>query len=100
MPAQVAHAAPPAASHDSVEAAYKQGIQQYMRGDTQAALASLRTALAGNPNYPPTWRGLGLVFEKMNEKDQARAAYRRYLQIAPTSSDADQIRSRLDRLGP
>lgn len=66
---------------------------------TSAALASLRTSLAGNPNYAPTWRGLGLVFEKMGEKDQARAAYKRYLQLAPNAGDADQIRSRLERLG-
>ncbi|HEY5952297.1 MAG TPA: tetratricopeptide repeat protein [Kofleriaceae bacterium] len=82
-----------------VEAAYRLGLQQFARGDTTAALASLRTSLAGNPNYAPTWRGLGLVFEKMGEKDQARAAYKRYLQLSPNAGDAEQIRSRLERLG-
>jgi tetratricopeptide (TPR) repeat protein len=82
-----------------VETAYRQGLQQFARGDTSGALASLRTSLAANPNYAPTWRGLGLVFEKMGEKDQARAAYKRYLQLAPTAGDADQIRGRLERLG-
>jgi hypothetical protein len=81
------------------ETAYRVGLQQFARGDTSGALASLRTSLAANPNYAPTWRGLGLVFEKMGEKDQARAAYKRYLQLAPNASDADQIRSRLERLG-
>ena len=83
----------------SVEAAYRMGLQLFARGDTQGALASLRTSLAGNPNYAPTWRGLGLVFEKMGEKDQARAAYKRYLQLSPTAGDAEQIRSRMERLG-
>jgi hypothetical protein len=82
-----------------VETAYRVGLQQFARGDTAGALASLRTSLAGNPNYAPTWRGLGLVFEKMGEKDQARAAYKRYLQLAPSAGDADQIRGRLERLG-
>ena len=63
------------------------------------ALASLRTSLAANPNYPPTWRGLGLVFEKLGEKDQARAAFKRYLQLAPSAGDAENIRSRMERLG-
>jgi protein kinase-like protein/tetratricopeptide repeat protein len=82
-----------------VETAYRVGLQQFARGDTTGALASLRTSLASNPNYPPTWRGLGLVFEKLGEKDQARAAYKRYLQLAPNAGDAEQIRGRLERLG-
>jgi Flp pilus assembly protein TadD len=82
-----------------VETAYRVGLQQFARGDTSGALASLRTSLAGNPNYAPTWRGLGLVFEKLGEKDQARAAYKRYLQLAPGAGDAEQIKGRLERLG-
>ena len=74
-------------------------VRLVARGDTTAALASLRTSLAGNPNYAPTWRGLGLVFEKMGDKVQARAAFKRYLQLAPTAGDAEQIRGRLEWLG-
>ncbi len=81
------------------QAAYRQGLQQFARGDTNGALRSLRTSLAANPRHAPTWRGLGLVFEKMGEKDQARAAFKRYLQLAPSASDAGQIRQRLERLG-
>ena len=71
----------------------------FARGDSAGALASLRVSLASNPSYAPTWRGLGLVFEKMGEKDQARSAFKRYLQLAPSSGDADQIRNRMERLG-
>jgi hypothetical protein len=90
---------PPKASSGDVEAAYKRGLMQFARGDTQGALASLRTALAGNPNFAPTWRGLGLVFEKLGEKDQARAAFKRYLQLAPSAGDTEQIKTRMERLG-
>jgi Flp pilus assembly protein TadD len=88
-----------AESKGDAQAAYRTGIQQYARGDTSGALASLRKALAANPSYAPTWRGLGLVYEKMGEKAQARAAYKRYLQLAPSAGDAAQIRGRLERLG-
>ena len=98
-PVKTAKAEPRAVAKTDVESAYRQGLQLFARGDTSGALASLRTSLAGNPNYAPTWRGLGLVFEKMGEKDQARAAYKRYLQLAPGAGDADQIRGRLERLG-
>jgi Flp pilus assembly protein TadD len=79
--------------------AYKTGLQQYARGDTAGALATFRSSLASNPRFAPTWRGLGLVFEKLGDKGQARSAFRRYLQLAPTADDADQIRDRMERLG-
>jgi Tfp pilus assembly protein PilF len=74
-------------------------LQAFARGDTTAALASLRQSLAANRNYAPTWRGLGLVFEKMGEKDQARSAYKRYLELAPSAGDVEIIKGRLERLG-
>lgn len=81
------------------EAAYRQGVQLFARGDTGSALQQMRASIASNPEYAPAWRGLGLVFEKMGEKDQARSAYKRYLKLAPSANDADQIRNRMERLG-
>lgn len=94
----VAEGPSPTAKADA-ETAYRQGLQLFARGDANGALTSLRVSLASNPSYAPTWRGLGLVFEKMGEKDQARAAFKRYLQLAPSAGDADQIRNRMERLG-
>jgi hypothetical protein len=81
------------------EAAYRQGVQLFARGDTGSALQQMRSSIASNPEYAPAWRGLGLVFEKMGEKDQARSAYKRYLKLSPSANDADQIRNRMERLG-
>lgn len=96
-PMHVAEGPSPTARADA-EASYRQGVQQFARGDTSGALSSLRTAVANNPGYAPTWRGLGLVFEKLGEKDQARAAFRRYLQLSPSASDGDQVRNRMEKL--
>ena len=38
------------------------------------------------------------MFEKMGEKDQARSAFKRYLQLTPNASDAEKIRERLEKL--
>ncbi|CAN5288431.1 hypothetical protein BH11MYX1_BH11MYX1_17810 [soil metagenome] len=89
---------PSVAAKADAEASYRQGVQQFARGDTNGALTSLRTAVASNPGYAPTWRGLGLVFEKMGERDQAKAAFRRYLQLSPGASDGDQVRNRMEKL--
>ena len=93
------YAAPTERPKSDPAAAYKTGLQQYARGDTSGALATFRGSLSSNPGFAPTWRGIGLVYEKMGNKDQARSAFKRYLKLAPTASDADQVRERLERLG-
>jgi Flp pilus assembly protein TadD len=81
-------------------AAYKTGLQQYAHGDTAGAIATFRTSLSSNPGFAPTWRGLGVIYDKLGNKAQARAAFKRYLQLAPGAIDADHIRDRLEQLGP
>jgi len=93
------YAIPTERSKPDPAAAYRTGLQQYARGDTTGALATFRGSLASSPGFAPTWRGLGLVYEKLSNKTQARAAFKRYLQLAPAAGDAEQIRDRLRRLG-
>jgi hypothetical protein len=80
--------------------AYKAGLQQYAHGDTAGALATFRGSLSTSPGFAPTWRGIGLVYEKMGNKALARSAFKRYLALSPDAGDADQIRDRMERLGP
>ncbi len=79
-------------------AAYKTGFQQYVRGDNAGALETFRNSLTTDPKYAPTWRGLGLVYEKMGQAAQAKKMFNRYLQLSPKAPDADQIRARLEKL--
>ncbi len=79
--------------------AYKTGFQQYVRGDTNGALTTFKGSLSSSPSYAPTWRGLGLVYEKLGQKAQAKKSFLRYLQLSPNAGDADQIRSRMEKLG-
>jgi regulator of sirC expression with transglutaminase-like and TPR domain len=41
-----------------------------------------------------------VIYDKLGNKAQARAAFKRYLQLAPGAIDADHIRDRLEQLGP
>ncbi|MDQ3370238.1 MAG: tetratricopeptide repeat protein, partial [Myxococcota bacterium] len=79
-------------------AAYKAGIQQFARGDSGGALATFRSSLAVHPEHAPTWRGIGMVYEKLGKRSQARTAFRKYLQLSPGAGDAAQIRDRMERL--
>jgi serine/threonine-protein kinase len=82
----------------NVEALYKTGLQAFVHGDTKTALASFKRAQQANPGYAPTWRGLGMVHERLGDKASAKSAFQRYLQLAPGAGDADQIKARLDQL--
>ena len=78
--------------------AYKTGIQQFARGDANGALSTFKQSLSTNPDFAPTWRGIGMVYEKLGKKSQAKTAFRRYLQLSPSAGDAEQIRERMERL--
>ncbi len=74
------------------------GLKAFVTGDTRTALALLNKARAARPGYAPTYRVLGKVHVKLGEKSAARAAYQRYLRLAPKAQDADQIRKELAAL--
>ncbi|MCW5809216.1 MAG: tetratricopeptide repeat protein, partial [Deltaproteobacteria bacterium] len=77
---------------------YKSGMQAFVRGDTRGALATFRKVQQTSPGYAPTWRALGLVYEKLGDRASARTAYRRYLAVAPQAPDAAQVRARMEAL--
>jgi Flp pilus assembly protein TadD len=76
--------------------AFKAGLQAWVHGDSKGALAQYRRALQANPKYAAAWRGVGLVHERLGDKNAARIAYQKYLQLAPDASDAGEVRARLD----
>ena len=46
------------------------------------------------PEEPAAWRGLGLVATRLGDYKEARAAFERYLTLAPNAGDAAAIRAR------
>jgi len=74
----------------------KAALQAWVRGDSRAALALYKRVIQASPTYAPAWRGIGLVHERLGDKPAARAAYQKYLQLAPGAPDAAGIRARLD----
>jgi eukaryotic-like serine/threonine-protein kinase len=101
----IEHHAPPRPPHrvvprpppgPSSQELFQKAFQAFVRGDTDDALATLKTAKASNPSYAPTWRLLGQVYKKLGDAAQARAAFMRYLALAPTAGDAATIRKELE----
>jgi serine/threonine protein kinase len=86
---------PPQLSADEL---YRGGLQAFVKGDTRGALALYKKARDANPRFAGAWRGLGLCHEKLGDKASAKAAFTRYLALAPAANDADMVRARLERL--
>ena len=77
---------------------YSRGIDAFRRRDYRAALSSFTEARRADPKYAPAWYGLGLVNESLHQNGAAKAAYQRYLTLAPSSANAAQLRAKLKQL--
>ena len=80
------------------EPLFKSGLRTLFKGDAKAALALFEKARDADPDYAPTYRGLGLAHEKLGDNGAARTAFARYLELAPNAEDAPAIKKRLQAL--
>jgi tetratricopeptide (TPR) repeat protein len=62
------------------------------RGNLKGALSRFEEAVKDNANYAPAYLGLGKVYERMQQKQKALDAYKRYLDELPTAKDAAEAR--------
>ena len=59
------------------------GLVQYETGRWDAAVASIRAAIAVRPGFAPAFANLGLALQKLEHLDEALASYDRALGLAP-----------------
>ena len=90
------HVAPRPPPGPTAQELFQKAFQAFVRGDTDEALAALKTAKTTNPTFAPTWRLLGQVYKKLGDHAQAHAAFTRYLALAPNAGDAATIRKELE----
>ena len=91
---------PAAPAVDSAGAAQfaKQSSGALLRGEVSRAVELARRATQADPGYAIAWRSLGLALERAGSADQAMAAYREYLQRAPSGPQAEMVRERMHSL--
>ena len=68
------------------------------RRDTSLALAAVDLLLVLSPDSADDLRMRGALYESLDYAAAALADFRRYLELAPTAPDADDVRERLTRL--
>jgi len=69
------------------------------KGSLKAALSRFDDATTYNPSSAEAFLGLGETREKLKDKKGAKAAYQKYLELAPDAKDAAEIKKKLEKLG-
>ncbi len=70
----------------------------FKKGDYKAAAGRFMEATKWNDGNADAWLRLGSAEEKMNDAKAAREAWQKYLQLASTGKNADEIRKKLEKL--
>jgi Flp pilus assembly protein TadD len=70
----------------------------FKKGDYKAAAGRFSEATKWNDGNAEAWLRLGAAEEKMNDVKAAREAWQKYLQLASTGKNADEVRKKLEKL--
>jgi tetratricopeptide (TPR) repeat protein len=86
------------AAGPSAQTLVEQAIVLYNRGDCTRAVELLRRAVARDPRYVRAHSWLGACYARMGRNADAVAAFRKVVELAPTSEDARLARVWIERL--
>lgn len=73
----------------------KVGNYYFKKGNFKGALSRFHEATLWNPTYAEAYLRLGDTEEKMKDKEAARAAYAKYLELQPDGKLAESIKKKL-----
>lgn len=74
------------------------GFAYYKLGKVEESLYWLKKAVQMDPTRAVAYLNLGDAFAKLQRNTEAREAYQKYLDLAPSSKAAPEVRKRLDAL--
>ena len=87
---------------DDYETVYRLAVALHETGDDLGAVRTYLDAIElrpPGPDGPTAYLALGNSYEELGRKDDAVAAYTRYLELAPDEIEATLVRARLSGLG-
>lgn len=71
---------------------------EHWQHNAASAEAAFRKGLEINPQNPEAHRGLGYLYERTNQREEAAAEFQKYLDLAPDAKDARQVKMHLDAI--
>lgn len=66
---------------------YERGRELFLNNDVRGAIAAFESAARQEPRNPQIQKELGRAYMRAGDSERGRAAYRRYLQLAPNAPD-------------
>ena len=71
------------------------GNYYFKRGKYPAALSRYQEATKWNPNMAEAYLHIGETAEKMKDKKTAKEAYKKYIEMAPDSKEAERLKKKV-----
>ena len=71
------------------------GNYYFKKGNLKAAMNRFREATRWNPSSAEAFLRLGETEEKLKDKQAARDAYSKYLELSPDGKDAESVKKKL-----
>jgi tetratricopeptide (TPR) repeat protein len=71
------------------------GNYYFKKGNLKAAMNRFREATRWNPSFAEAFLRLGETEEKLKDKQAARDAYSKYLELSPDGKEAESIKKKL-----
>ncbi len=86
-------------SFNPLQAAHdlKVGLYYYKKGNYRAARHRFTEATKWDPGYAEAYLKLAEAEEKLRDAKAAKAAYAKYLELAPDSKEAEAVKKKLAR---
>ena len=67
-------------------------------GEKSRAMAAAETAVIVSPKYAPAWYFKGHIHQTLGQKEKARAAFEKFLELDPDGRKAEEVQAQLDKM--
>lgn len=77
---------------------FKVGNFYFKKGNYRAAIFRFQEAIRWNPSYAEAYRKLGEAYEKSGQLEEAREAYKKFLEVSSDKDEIEDVQGKLERL--
>ena len=71
---------------------YENADTLMQRKDVRGAIAELKKAVKHSPRHAMAWRLMGMAYWSIDEREKAKRAFKRFIELRPDHADAPKLR--------
>jgi tetratricopeptide (TPR) repeat protein len=76
---------------------YEEALKSFNKNEMPLSLEYSKACLAADNNYALCYRLLGIIYSRLGQAEKSVAAYRNYVEKAPNSDEAAEVRKLIRR---